>query len=114
LKGNFKESMKDFKRVMTDLALNMHFEEAQKIKEKIEILENYQSLRLSTRKLPISMSFQSYPDESAAYVNFCKFPRFHHSIPHYGNQKKLDETDEELLELAIIEVANVFNYCPVR
>jgi excinuclease ABC subunit C len=35
--------MKDFKRVMTDLALNMHFEEAQKIKEKIEILENYQS-----------------------------------------------------------------------
>jgi excinuclease ABC subunit C len=74
LKGNFKESMKDFKRVMTDLALNMHFEEAQKIKEKIEILENYQSLRLSTRKLPISMSFQSYPDESAAYVNFCKFP----------------------------------------
>jgi hypothetical protein len=45
---------------MTDLALNMHFE-AQKIKEKIEILENYQSvLRLSTRKLPILMSFDSF------------------------------------------------------
>jgi hypothetical protein len=38
----------------------------------------------------------------------CKFPRFHHSIPHYGNQKKLDETDEELLELAIIELRERF------
>lgn len=43
LKGNFKESMKDFKRVMIELAQDMHFEEAQKIKEKIEVLENYQS-----------------------------------------------------------------------
>jgi excinuclease ABC subunit C len=39
----------------------------------------------------------------------CKFPRFHHSIPHYGNQKKLDETDEELLELAIIELRERFH-----
>jgi hypothetical protein len=30
LKGNFKESMKDFKRVMIELAQDMHFEEAQK------------------------------------------------------------------------------------
>ena len=43
LKGNFKESMKDFKKKMLELAQNMHFEEAQKIKEKIEVLENYQS-----------------------------------------------------------------------
>jgi excinuclease ABC subunit C len=42
LKGNFKESMKDFKRLMVELAQEMRFEEAQKIKEKIEILENYQ------------------------------------------------------------------------
>ncbi len=35
LKGNFKESMKDFKKLMTNLAQDMRFEEAQKIKEKI-------------------------------------------------------------------------------
>jgi hypothetical protein len=40
----------------------------------------------------------------------CKFPT-DHSIPHYGNQKKLDETDEELLELAIER--DVFNYYAV-
>ena len=31
LKGNFKESLKDFKKLMTDLAMEMQFEEAQKI-----------------------------------------------------------------------------------
>jgi excinuclease UvrABC nuclease subunit len=61
LKGNFKESMKDFKRVMTDLALNMHFEEAQKIKRKLKFWRiTSPVLRLSTRKLPISMSFDSF------------------------------------------------------
>ncbi|TEB40546.1 excinuclease ABC subunit C, partial [Flavobacterium circumlabens] len=40
LKGNFKESMKDFKRLMNKYAQDLHFEEAQKIKEKIEVLEN--------------------------------------------------------------------------
>jgi excinuclease ABC subunit C len=72
LKGNFKESMKDFKRVMMELAQNMHFEEAQKIKEKIEVLENYQSRStIVNPKSPISM-FSIVSDESAAYVNFYK------------------------------------------
>ena len=38
LKGNFKESMKDFKRLMIELAQEMRFEEAQKIKEKIDTI----------------------------------------------------------------------------
>ena len=37
LKGNFKESLKDFKKLMSNLASDMRFEEAQKIKEKIEV-----------------------------------------------------------------------------
>src|SRR5215831_11049615 len=36
LKGNFKESLRDFKQKMQELATGMHFEAAQKIKEKIE------------------------------------------------------------------------------
>ena len=43
LKGNFKESLKDFKSKMQEFATNMQFEEAQQIKEKIEVLQNYQS-----------------------------------------------------------------------
>ena len=43
LKGNFKESQREFKRLMNDFASKMQFEEAQKVKEKIDVLENYQS-----------------------------------------------------------------------
>jgi excinuclease ABC subunit C len=50
--------MKDFKRVMIELAQDMHFEEAQKIKEKIEVLENYQSRStIVNPKSPILMFF---------------------------------------------------------
>ena len=36
LKGNFKDSLSQFKRQMKQLAEEMHFEEAQKIKEKLK------------------------------------------------------------------------------
>ena len=110
LKGNFKESMKDFKRVMTDLAADMHFEEAQKIKEKIEILENYQSRStIVNPKITNIDVFSIVSDESAAYVNFLQIS--HGSIIRSHTmeiKKKLDETDEELLELAIVELRERF------
>ena len=110
LKGNFKESMKDFKKVMTDLATNMHFEEAQKIKEKIEILENYQSRStIINPKITNIDVFSIVSDEAAAFVNFLQIS--HGSIIRSHTmeiKKKLDETDQELLELAIIELRERF------
>ena len=111
LKGNFKESMKDFKRVMTNLAADMHFEEAQKIKEKIEILENYQSRStIVNPKITNIDVFSIVSDESAAYVNFLQIS--HGSIIRSHTmeiKKKLDEPDEELIELAIIELRERFH-----
>jgi excinuclease ABC subunit C len=110
LKGNFKESMKDFRKVMTDLARDMHFEEAQKIKEKIEILENYQSRStIVNPKITNIDVFSIVSDESSAYVNFLQIS--HGSIIRSHTmeiKKKLDETDQELLELAIIELRERF------
>ncbi len=110
LKGNFKESMKDFRKVMTDLARDMHFEEAQKIKEKIEILENYQSRStIINPKITNIDVFSIVSDETAAFVNFLQIS--HGSIIRSHTmeiKKKLDETDEELLELAIIELRERF------
>ena len=110
LKGNFKESMKDFKKLMTNLAKEMHFEEAQKIKEKIEILENYQSRStIVNPKITNIDVFSIVSDESAAFVNFLQIS--HGSIIRSHTmeiKKKLDETDEELLELAIIELRERF------
>ncbi len=110
LKGNFKESMKDFRKLMMDLARDMHFEEAQKIKEKIEILENYQSRStIINPKITNIDVFSIVSDESAAFVNFLQIS--HGSIIRSHTmeiKKKLDETDEELLELAIIELRERF------
>ena len=110
LKGNFKESMKDFKRMMIELAQEMRFEEAQKIKEKIEILENYQSRStIINPKITNIDVFSIVSDESAAYVNFLQIS--HGSIIRSHTmeiKKKLEETDEELLELAIIELRERF------
>ena len=110
LKGNFKESMKDFRKIMNDLAINMHFEEAQKIKNKIQILENYQSRStIINPKITNIDVFSIVSDEAAAFVNFLQIA--HGSIIRSHTleiKKKLDETDEELLELAIIELRERF------
>ena len=110
LKGNFKESLKDFKKKMNALAAEMHFEEAQKLKEKIEVLESYQSRSMvANPKINNIDVFSIVSDEGAAYVNFLQIA--HGSIIRSHTlelKKKLDETDEELLELAIVELRERF------
>ena len=110
LKGNFKESLKGFKDKMFLLASEMQFEEAQKLKEKIEILENYQSRSMvANPKINNIDVFSIVSDEGAAYVNFLQIA--HGSIIRSHTlelKKKLDESDEELLELAIVELRERF------
>ena len=110
LKGNFKDSMKDFKKVMTELAINLQFEEAQKIKEKIEILENYQSRStIINPKITNIDVFSIVSDEGAGFVNFLQIS--HGSIIRSHTmeiKKKLNESDDELLTLAIIELRERF------
>lgn len=111
LKGNFKDSLSQFKEQMKQLAANMHFEEAQKIKEKIEVLENYQSRStIVNPKISNVDVFSIMSDEGYGYINFLQVS--------YGSiirshtleiKKKLDETDKELLELAITEIRQRFN-----
>jgi excinuclease ABC subunit C len=111
LKGNFKESQREFKRLMNDFASKMQFEEAQKIKEKLDILENYQSRStIINPKITNVDVFSIVSDESAAYVNFLQIS--HGSIIRSHTldiKKKLDESDEELLALAIIELRERFH-----
>ena len=111
LKGNFKESLKDFKKLMTDLAMDMQFEQAQKIKEKIEVLENYQARStILNPKLSNIDVFSIVSDETMAYVNFLQIS--HGAIVRSHTmelKKKLEETDEELLELAVVELRERFH-----
>lgn len=111
LKGNFKDSLQQFRIQMKQLAADMHFEDAQKVKEKIEILENYQAKStIVNPKISNVDVFSIVSDESYGYVNFLQLS--------YGSiirshtleiKKKLDETDKQLLELAITELRQRFN-----
>lgn len=110
LKGNFKESLKDFKQLMQDLAAEMKFEEAQQIKEKIDILENYQakSTILNPRITNLDV-FSIVSDETMAYINFLQISYGAIVRSHTLEiKKKLEESDAELLELAIVELRERF------
>ena len=111
IKGNFKDSLNQFKEQMKSLASEMQFEEAQKIKEKIDILENYQSKStIINPKISNVDVFSIVSDESYGYVNFLQIAYGSIIRAHTVEmKKKLVETDKELLELAIIELRLRFN-----
>ena len=111
LKGNFKDSLGQFKRQMKQCAEKMQFEEAQELKEKIDILENYQakSTIVNPRISNVDV-FSIVTDESYGYVNFLQLS-FGSIIRSHTLEikKKLEETDQELLELAITEIRQRFH-----
>ncbi|WP_369998557.1 excinuclease ABC subunit UvrC [Winogradskyella sp.] len=111
LKGNFKDSLQQFRKQMKQYAEDMQFEDAQKIKEKLVILENYQAKStIVNPKISNVDVFSIVSDETYAYINFLQLS--------YGSiirshtleiKKKLQETDKELLEIAITEIRQRFN-----
>lgn len=111
VKGNFKDSLNQFREQMKAHAENMEFEDAQRIKNKIEVLENYQSKSTVVNpKINNVDVFSIVTDEGYGYVNFLQLS--HGSIIRSHTiemKKKLDESDRELLELAITEIRQRFN-----
>ncbi len=111
IKGNFKDSLSRFRDQMHHYAQNMEFEEAQRIKDKIEVLENYQvkSTVVNPNITNVDV-FSIMSDEAFGYVNYLQLA--HGSIIRSHTieiKKKLQESDQELLELAIIELRQRFN-----
>ncbi|WP_293713285.1 excinuclease ABC subunit UvrC [uncultured Parabacteroides sp.] len=110
LRGNISQISKHLYEEMQTLAGELKFEEAQKIKEKYDVIENYRAK--STVVTPMLHNidvFSIAENERSAYINFM----------HIGNgaivqaytfeyKKRLDETKEELLSLGIIEMRERF------
>ena len=111
VKGNFKESLEKFQQVMLDFATKMEFEEAQKIKEKLDLLSNYQSKSMIVNPSINNVDvFSIISDESHGYANFLKISNGSIIQSHTTEiKKKLDESDQELLELFIVEIRQRFN-----
>ena len=110
LKGNFKESLLAFKNQMNNFAKNLQFEDAQKVKEKMEVLMNYQSKStIVNSKINNVDVFSIISDEEYGYVNYLQIS-FGSIIRSHTLEikKKLAETDIEILQLAVIELRNRF------
>lgn len=111
VKGNFKDSLQQFRHQMKMHSDKMEFEDAQRIKNKIDILENYQSRSTVVNPRINNVDvFSIVSDEGYGYVNFLQIS--HGSIIRSHTiemKKKLDESDKELLELGIVEIRQRFH-----
>ena len=111
VKGNFKESLHTFKSQMATLSTELKFEDAQRIKEKIDILENYQAKSTVVNpKITNVDVFSVISDESYGYVNYLQISYGAIIRSHTLEiKKKLDESDKQLLQLAVIELRQRFH-----
>ena len=111
LKGNFKNSIAVFKTQMKSHAENLEFEAAQSLKLKLQILENYQAKStIVNPKISNVDVFTIVSDESFAYVNFLQLSYGAIIRSHTMElKKKLQESDQVLLELAITEIRQRFS-----
>ena len=111
IKGNFKESLEKFQEMMLACAEKMEFEEAQKIKEKLSLLGNYQSKSTIINPAINNVDvFSIISDETHGYANFLKISNGAIIQSHTTEiKKKLAETDTELLAHFIVEIRQRFN-----
>ena len=111
IKGNFKSSIEGFRAEMERLSILTEFEKAQKIKEKLEILYNYQvkSTIVNPRISDVDV-FSIFSDDAFSYVNFMQIS-FGAIISSYTIEikKNLNESDQEILRVSIVELRQRFN-----
>ena len=110
IKGNLQGVLKQMKAEMMEHASRMEFEEAQAIKEKYELLENYRSRSTVVSTTIHNVDVFSYVDaESLFYVNYMKVVEGAVVQSHTVEiKRKLDETAEELLSLAVTDLRQQF------
>lgn len=106
LKGNTAKVAQAMKEEMQSLAAELRFEEAQAVKEKYELIENFRARSEVVPGLRQDLDvFNIISEENVAFINFlhvtegCINQAF-----TFEYKKKLDESDEELLRLGIIEM----------
>lgn len=108
LKGNTQELSRKLYKEMQDLAENMRFEEAQKVKERYLLLEGYRSKSEVVSNILHNIdvfSIEEDMDGTSAYINYLHITNGAvNQAFTFEYKKRLEETKEELLELGIIEM----------
>jgi excinuclease ABC subunit C len=106
LKGDFSAPLERLTEQMNEFARNLEFEKAQQIKEKIQSLETYQARSMVVHPTINQVDvFSIISDETAGFVNYIKISKgaiIQSFVTEY--RKVLEETDEEILTQAIVDV----------
>ena len=110
IKGDFRKARKYLEDEMFHFAANLEFEAAQTVKERLDFLDDYQARNTVVNPNIDDVDvFGMTSDETAAYVNFFKI-RNGNIVQSFTTEikKMLEETDEEILEEALIEIRQKF------
>jgi excinuclease ABC subunit C len=111
IKGDFRKAKEYLVNQMMKYAESLQFEQAQFIKERLDALEDYQAKNTVVNPSIDDVDvFGMTSDETAAYVNFFKI-RNGNIIQSFTTEIKkiLEESDEDILEEALIEIRQKFD-----
>ena len=117
--SEIKEILKGDTQIVSDLlmeemqalASEMKFEEAQKIKEKYDLIETYRSKSEVVNSIIHNVDvFSIEMDENSAYINYLHITNgCINQAFTFEYKKRLNETKEELLQLGIVEMRERYN-----
>ena len=111
IKGDVKSVIQHLKDAMLQYSKGLEYEKAQSVKEKIDLLKNYQAKStIVNPKINDVDVFTIISDEDTAFVNYLKINSGAIVQTHTMElKKKLEETEEGLLQLAIVEIRQRLN-----
>ena len=110
LKGNTRQVLRDMKEEMMQLAEELRFEEAEEIKRRYLLIESFVASSEVVSYTINNVDVLSITnDDKVAFVNYIHVSngQINQSFT-FEYKKKLEETDEELLQLAIVEMRERF------
>ncbi len=111
LKGNINNVIQHLKNLMNQQSSQFFYEEAHITKEKIELLEKFKIKSVVVNpSIHNTDVFSIVTEEDSAFINFLRIMNGSIIQGHTLEiKKKLDETPEELLEIAIADIRAKFN-----
>ena len=111
LKGDIKDLINRLEKKMMVFSSKMDFENAQKTKEKIGLLNNYQSKSaIVSSKISNVDVFSICSEKNFSFVNYLKITNGAVVLSHTVEiKKKLEEKDEDILEFVITDLRKRFN-----
>ena len=111
LKGNTRQILREMKDLMMTLAENLRFEEAENVKKKYQLIESFVSKsEVVSHTIDNVDVFTITNDENIAYINYIHVANgaINQSFT-FEFKKRLNESEEELLQLGIVEMRKRFH-----